>query len=160
MLTALLLAMTSLVALLALMSSSKASPALQVTVTITELVAPLELLLAKAGQVFLVVLLSVLLRITSESTTGNADSAAACKDQPGGTASNIEILTTLNTRVITHPSEGNSNNHGNNIVDTESNQPEVYRPGNESWDGAPSTAKGPSIPSTFTCMLVILVGSL
>ena len=52
MLAALLLAMTSLVALLAMSSSSKSLIALQLTVPITALVALLEPLLSKADLVF------------------------------------------------------------------------------------------------------------
>jgi len=60
MLTALLLAMTSLVALLAMSSFSKASPALQLIVTLTTLVTLLEPLLAIAGLVFPVAKLTIL----------------------------------------------------------------------------------------------------
>ena len=71
----------------------------------------------------------------------------------------LTFSTLLLNRVITQ-FEGSSDNHGNNIVNTESNQQEVYRPGNAGCNGAPSTTKGPSVISTFTCMLVILVDSL
>jgi hypothetical protein len=71
---------------------------LQVTVTLTALLAQLEPLLAVAGLVFTVassLLLSYyyLCPLTcSDSTTGNVDSAAACNYKPGGTVGYVELL--------------------------------------------------------------------
>jgi len=58
------------------------------------LLALLEPQLAIAGLVFTVATLTAL--TCSDNTAGNADSAAACNDKPGGTAGNVKLLEIFN----------------------------------------------------------------
>ena len=114
------------------------------------------------------------------STTANTDSAAACTDEPGGTVEGPAGTAACNSRPgisgghVDCPltsSESTTDDADSAAACTRSisddlgdnscsHQPLVYQPGDDGCHRAPSNAKGPSILTTITCMLVILVGSL